>query len=213
MLGLRRCSRDRRGLFASWCKGRALPCRYHRAGLHGCLTGAAVADAPSLPDSHGWRVMGPVSEVFRRQVSGLAQRQYGGHCAASGLAAEPVRALEDLLALCRRQGIPVRLLLMPEARAFRDLYMPTAGGPRRVAESVASSLGRGHRRCPRLGRGHGLLGWPSSPCGRRRRFTTRFGREALGPTLQEILAVRFLSYSPKRKKAVPQKVAEPAQAE
>lgn len=214
VLGLRRCYRDRLRLFGGWCQGRALPCRCHRAGLHCRLTGATLADAPFLPDSHGWRVQGPVTNEYRQQVSGLARRQYGPYCAASALAAEPVRALEDLLALCRREGIPVRLLLMPQARPFREMYSPQMRtaiaallNGLRVRWGVAAVDARDWIEDTDFSDSHHLL-VEGARC-----FTTRFGREALGPALQEILAVRLLSYSPERKKAVPQKVAQAAQAE
>jgi len=34
------------------------------------------------------------------------------------------RALSDLLAMCREQGVPVKLVLMPEAAGFRAIYPP-----------------------------------------------------------------------------------------
>ena len=47
-----------------------------------------------------------------------------------------VAALRDTLALCRAEGIPVRLVVMPEGDTFRNLYPP--GAEARIALFLAS---------------------------------------------------------------------------
>ncbi len=51
---------------------------------------------------------------------------YGPSLAHFRLGTGPVRALFDLLALCRRERLPVALVVMPESSKFRGLYSPAA---------------------------------------------------------------------------------------
>jgi hypothetical protein len=93
-----------------------------------------------------------------------------------------VRALEDVLSRCRREGIPVTLLLMPEAAPFRALYSAAA------REALAELLVRLRRdwgvdvvdartwmEDAAFSDTHHLLADGA------RRFTERFGREWLWP--------------------------------
>jgi hypothetical protein len=107
--------------------------------------------------------------------------------ACTRLADGPVRALEDVLALCRAQGIPVTLVRLPESAAYRELYGPAA----RVA--VADLLARVRARWgvewtdaqlwvpdEEFWDAHHLL-TPGA-----RRFSERFGREVLRPALERL---------------------------
>ena len=77
--------------------------------------------------AHGWLPY-PEEDVTpeeRRRHAEFARLQYSDAWGDFRLADGPARALADMLALCRRQGIPVALLLMPEGPAFRAHYTPS----------------------------------------------------------------------------------------
>ena len=191
VLALRRYSHDRLRLWRHWCTARVLPCA-HRIGLHGWLTGDLPAAVPSFLDRHGWRARtDAIDEEDRRQGLGVARRQYAVPCAAPGVASGSRRALEDLLALCRREGIAVRLLLMPEGKRFRDLYTPAARGAltellTRLRErwGVAVVDARDWVEDAGFWDTHHML-----PTGARR-FTARFRRESLNSALHELAQTR-----------------------
>ncbi len=192
VLSLGRYSHDRLRLLRHWCSARLLPCT-HCIGLHSWLTGDSPAPMPGWLDGHGWRARTDVlGEEDFRQGRGLARRQYAAPCSVPAVAAGSRRALEDLLALCRREGIVVRLLLMPEGRGFRDLYTPAA------RQAVAVLLARLRERwgVPVVDArtwvedagfwdNHHML-----PAGARR-FTSRFRRESLDGALQELAHTRI----------------------
>src|SRR5205814_10407198 len=82
---------------------------------------------PGLVDGHGWRARtDAISEEYRRKTTEMALSQYDEFCASAQLGAEAVQALEALLAQCRREAIPVSVVLMPEGPPFRALYSPEA---------------------------------------------------------------------------------------
>ncbi len=113
-----------------WGLGRLLPCYRHPAELR-ALAGlgnpawGGAADYPGPLDGHGWHPRpDDISPEERQRATAMALGQYDAFCASPQVAAEPVRALEALLERCRREGIPVELVLMPEGKAFRALYTP-----------------------------------------------------------------------------------------
>jgi hypothetical protein len=77
-------------------------------------------------DEYGWGT--PLVDEIEPAVyeAGLtrAAAEYSGVLADLRIGAATARALADLLTLCRERGIPVRLVLMPEAPEFRALYSP-----------------------------------------------------------------------------------------
>jgi hypothetical protein len=133
MLGLRRRYREPWRLASGWLLGRLLPCYRHQADLRVCLglvrpeTDGLDPWDPELVDGYGWRARSdPMSEDYRRGATEMAVRQYEEVCSATEVGEEAVRAVEDLLALCRRERIPVILVVMPEGSRFRALYTPAA---------------------------------------------------------------------------------------
>jgi len=181
VLKLRRYYCDRWRLLNGWCLARALPCYRHRAWLHKDL------GTETPPDAYGWRSQASVTDKFHREMSGLAQRQYGAHCTAATLAAGPLRALEDLLALCRREHIPVRLLLMPEGKPFRDLYAPpTRQAISACLEGLRARWGVGVVDAREWVEDAGFSDSHHLLAHGARCFTRRFGREAVAPALREL---------------------------
>jgi hypothetical protein len=193
VLRLRRHYHEPRRVLSSWFLGRLLPCHRHQAEVRGEL-GLDAPDPgwnptnPGLVDDHGWRARtDEISEDYRRKTTEMALSQYDEFCASAHLGAEAVQALEELLAQCHREGIPVSLVLMPEGAPFRALYSPEA---RAALDGLLTRLQQ------RWGvkvidartwvddRGfwdtHHLLAAGA------RQFTERFGREALQPAMQEL---------------------------
>jgi hypothetical protein len=139
-------------------------------------------------DEHGWSTPMVESVTPAEYKAGLG-RSAGEYLAIlwdmhpGGGAA---RALADLLALCRQNGIPVRLVLMPEASDFRAFYSPA------TAQRLYAFL---HRLCAAYGCGlidartwlpdaaftdghHALRSGAEA-------FSDRLAREAIVPFLRE----------------------------
>jgi hypothetical protein len=117
-----------RRVLSTWAWGRLLPCYRHQAELRGLLRlggpNAPGANYPKLIDGYGWRPrdMTEMTGADLARATETALSQYQDFCASTHLAAEPLRALEALLDLCRRERLPVELILLPEGKPFRDLY-------------------------------------------------------------------------------------------
>jgi len=79
-------------------------------------------------DEYGWGASFFDTVSSEQYAAGLkrAVGEYQGVLADFHPTGGAARALADLLALCRQQGIPVRLVLMPEAAGFRAIYPPAA---------------------------------------------------------------------------------------
>jgi hypothetical protein len=77
-------------------------------------------------DDSGW-VSSPqkvTTPEQRRHAVERAVHEYGPGLADFHLGGHTCEALEDTLALCRREGIRTTLVLMPEGTEFRSLYPP-----------------------------------------------------------------------------------------
>lgn len=76
------------------------------------------------PDPRGWNAAIGDEPVGEQAAEGFKQatREYGGILRSARPGGPAVRALGELLALAREYAIPTRLVLMPEAVAFRALY-------------------------------------------------------------------------------------------
>jgi hypothetical protein len=95
------------------------------------------------------------------------------------------RAYHDLLALCRREGIPATLVIMPESGAFRALYAPELRAgidalAHRLAAEWQAPLFDARARVDDVGfwDGHHLTADGAAA------FTGIFEREVLGPLLR-----------------------------
>jgi hypothetical protein len=177
-------------LLGRWCQARCLPCTRPQAGLR-CRLGL---DRPAGAwDSYGWQAYPQrgLTPAARRRMTDLAHQQYHEALGEFRLAEGPARALDDLLDRCRREGIPVALVIMPEAAEFRGFYPP---GLRAGLMDYVVKLSR-EKGVPLIDAsawvgdagfrdGHHLL--PEGAA----EFTDRFGREALGPLLRSQGLVR-----------------------
>jgi hypothetical protein len=177
-----------RRLLGGWLLGRLLPCYRHQAELRGCLGLDSTAFNVPAIDSHGWLPRpGPADPERRRQGWELARGQYQRFCDASGLAGNLVEVLQDVLGLCRREGIGAHLFLMPEGQPFRALYSPAARA------ALAGLLDRLKRRwgvrvvdARDWVDDDGFWDMHHLLAGGARLFTDRFGREGLRPALAEL---------------------------
>jgi hypothetical protein len=139
------------------------------------------------PDANGWNPV-LVEEVSDEQrAAGLrrAGLEYRHILARMELGDAPVRALRDLLALCRERGIPVVLVRMPEGTGFRAFYpKPVAARVDRLLRELAAEYGcriadcRGWMPDDAFVDGHHLLRVGASA------FTQRLTREVIEPALR-----------------------------
>lgn len=117
-------------LLGGWALGRGLPCYRHQAELRQLLaldTPSDTAPTGAHIDSHGWFPRHDlITHKDHNASSALVLAQNREQCGCSTLAPEPVGALEELLALCRRERIAVTLVRLPEGSTFRAMYTPAA---------------------------------------------------------------------------------------
>ncbi len=133
VLTLRHGYREPWRLVGGWLLGRLLPCYRHQTDLRVWL-GLARPETdgldpwdPELVDGYGWRERrDPMTAEFCQRNTVMALGQYADLSGPVAVGTEAVRALEAVLGLCRREGIPVALVLMPEGSRFRALYGPAA---------------------------------------------------------------------------------------
>jgi hypothetical protein len=134
-------------------------------------------------DGYGWQplVVDPTPED-RERLTGLALRQYQPTLCRFAFAEPALRALHDLLDLCRRERIPTNLYVMPEGSLFRSLYPPDAlAKVQALLQNLACEWGVPVIDCrtwvadEHFYDSHHLL-----PAGAAV-FTERFGREVLHP--------------------------------
>lgn len=144
-------------------------------------------NAWSMLDARGWlphhrqRV---TAEEYRRGQE-HARREYEPAIKGFRVTELADRAMCELLELCSREAIAAALFVMPEGSEFRSWYQPAARGE---VEAYLGKLSRQYG-CPYYDAaawcadddfwdGHHLL-----PDGARR-FSAKFGRQALQPTLE-----------------------------
>jgi hypothetical protein len=141
-----------------------------------------------MVDGLGWSgyPFETVPDAERAKGTAAARKSYEDTLAAFRVAPLPDRTLRDLIGLCRREGIRVGLVLLPEGPTFRGWYPPAT---RRVLGDYLAGLSR---ECgvpvfdasdwlPDDGAfadGHHLLK-PGA-----RAYSRRFGTECLGPWLR-----------------------------
>jgi hypothetical protein len=111
-----------------WVEARLAPWYVHRPSLTGWVQEKLYPPSPphTIPwyhDRWGMRypeTLSPAEYAFR---SGVA-RDYIPTLGRFRMGKEPARAMRDLLECCRREQIPVMLVLTPESAEFRSWYSP-----------------------------------------------------------------------------------------
>jgi hypothetical protein len=122
---------NKRRLTVEWLESRLAPWYGFRWAVHEHLQGHHSLQRPfdqarRPMDSWGCRLLfdDPGTPVFRALRWAGAFKMYGDSIRNFRLGAGPVQAMRDLLARCRREHIPVALVVMPVAREFRRLFPP-----------------------------------------------------------------------------------------
>ena len=144
-------------------------------------------NAWSALDSRGWlpHHRQQVTAAEYREGQAYARREYEPALRDFRVTEPADRAMRELLELCSQASIPAALYVMPEGSEFRSWYPPAA---RREIDAYLAGLSRRYG-CPCYDAttwsadgdfwdGHHLL-----PEGARR-FSAKFGRQALQPALQ-----------------------------
>lgn len=136
--------------------------------------------------ANGWNPVFVQSVDDEQYAAGLARakREYQAILSNMTIGAPPLRAVRDLLSLCREHRIPVVLVRMPEASGFRPLY------PQRVEARIeeclaglAAEFGCSIANCRKwmpdraFVDGHHLLRTGATA------FSERFAREVIAPAL------------------------------
>jgi len=176
----------RRHLRRHWCKYTAWPWYYRRRELVALASDFLGRPPACEADASGWernRFEGRPVESRAPALEGT-RAEYGPLVRDFRVGAGPRAALREALALCRAEGVPAALVLMPEGPAFRSWY--GAGAWPRV-RGLLEGLGRefGARvidaRCwmpeDAFSDSHHLLSDGATA------FTRRFGAEAVAPLL------------------------------
>jgi hypothetical protein len=138
-------------------------------------------------DANGWSpiLVDDVDDAMRAAGLKRAEKEYRDILAKMKFGDGPMRALRDLLALCREHGIPVVLVRMPEGSAFRAFYpRPVATRVEQLVGELAAEYGCRVADCREwmpddaFADGHHLLRVPASA------FSERLTREAIEPALR-----------------------------
>lgn len=132
-----------------WWDGRLAPCYSHRWEILRLVAPAfAVADAwtqgigPFDSAGAGRLPDAARSEVRFRQGLEMTERSYGAYRNRFRRDAPFCRILDEILKLCRAEGICASLVLMPEASEVREWY---DGAVKREMLAFLGELGRQHK--------------------------------------------------------------------
>jgi hypothetical protein len=175
-------------LYAKWLPTQLAPIFASRATL---LSRLGASWAPGFDperrldhlDANGWwSPRAEVSDSDRRRLAEHYRGVYAPRLKDYEIRPTPDRALRDLLALCRHEGIRAAVVVLPEGTDFRALYTPESllaidAYLARLARDVPVIDARGWVPDVGFGDGHHLL-----PTGATL-FTERLAREALSPLL------------------------------
>jgi hypothetical protein len=108
-----------------WLQAVGVPCVSRQRALHDALhVDENVGAEAGAADGFGYLAMPQRPAAERELAFQHSAKEYAGWLAKSRLAAGPVRAVRDLIALCRREHLPFAVVIMPECDQFRRLYPP-----------------------------------------------------------------------------------------
>jgi hypothetical protein len=131
----RYAGRSRAGLTGDWLRCWPLPWYTHRLSLVSrvrpeLLPGAWRLDLDWNVDEYGGLrfIEAPVTPELRRKATQSAREDYQPRLAKFHLGGPQCEALRELLASCRRENVPVALVLTPEGPTFRSWYPPETWG-------------------------------------------------------------------------------------
>lgn len=129
---LQRYFTNRRRAWTEWFESRLAPwygyrwwIHEHLEGLHSCPE--REFDQSRRPiDPFGWRLLRVLPNTAGAHAVrwAIAYNMYGQTLKHFQVGAKPAQALHDLFDCCRREKIPVALVLPPVSKAFRDLFCP-----------------------------------------------------------------------------------------
>ncbi|HTU88898.1 MAG TPA: hypothetical protein VMF69_02275 [Gemmataceae bacterium] len=132
LLFLQRYYANRRQMIVEWLEARLAPwygfrwsVHEHMLGRHSHPPEETKYDQSWRPiDPWGWRLLRPLPNTpeFRTLRWMGACHMYALSLQNFQLGAKPAQALYDLFSRCRREKIPVALVLMPVSQDFQDLY-------------------------------------------------------------------------------------------
>jgi hypothetical protein len=174
-------------LCGPWLLGRVLPVYHHQAELRDALgLDVLAAGRPhrhmSFRDDYGWV---PCSAVFSPpQVKWLTREafwEYAGALTQPELAPGAVRAVRDVLRLCRAKGIPVVLVVPPESSAFRAYAPAVEESQLKAVRSLAAEFALPVIDARAWVEDAGFYDGHHTTQQGADRYTERFGREALVP--------------------------------
>jgi hypothetical protein len=200
---LRRQSLRPLALYETWCLAQLVPCFVYRTHVLDRYAGewlpwSARQDEmwDRIDRSGGWRGDPPETGgqpdqqlrdgVVLRQLTPARMRRFR-------VSAETDRSLRELIALCRRHDIHVTLFLMPESSAFRGRFPPDVAAWVRTYFAALSA----ECRVPVIDARDWVADqdfydphhlWPRGA----RTFTARFGREVIGPLVEDRLPTALL---------------------
>jgi hypothetical protein len=122
---------DRTDLRRDWLESWPLPWYAHRLGLMSLVRPDFLPPEyrlqgdEALDESGGLRFLeGPVTPATRVQATQRAHDGYGVFFTGFRLGGPQCEALRELLSSCRQEGVPAKLVLMPEGPTFRGWYSP-----------------------------------------------------------------------------------------
>jgi hypothetical protein len=134
-----------------WVEARLAPWCVYRPHFHERLQEALDPPAEPRPrrcqDAWGHRIPEPLPPGDSAYQLGAWRRaacrdMYGETLARLRVGDGPRRALHDLLDHCRRENIPVALVVMPESNDFRSWYRPEGlAAARRLLDELSAAYG------------------------------------------------------------------------